>query len=394
MKFEKMSSVLVAGILLAAMAAGCGGGDKKAADKGGEVIIGANYEMTGATAAYGTAALAGGQLAVDEINKAGGIHSKKIKIVIVDNKSEPAESGNAATKLISENKGRIIGCVGPATTGCTMAAEPVLSANKVTVVAPTATADAVTVTPDGKTRQFVFRACFIDPFQGAIMAKFAGTKLKVKTAAMYVDSSSDYSKGLAKAFKQNFEAAGGKITGEEFYLAKDMDFKAGLTKLKAQNPEAIYVPGYYQEVGLISKQARELGLTCPLMGGDGWDSPQLISIAGAKNLNNTYYSSAYSSDDKDPSTQAFIKKFKEKYQKDPDFFSMMGYNSVLLLSNAFEQAGGTVDGVKIAEAMAKTKNLAVAGGKLSFDQKHNPIVPALIIELKEGKPTLVDKISL
>ena len=358
-----------AAVLLAAMTAGCGGGGgaKKPADNkaaAAEALIGANYELTGNVASYGQAALAGGKMAVDEINKAGGINGKKLRIVEADNKSEPSESGNAATKLISQNK--LIGIVGPATSGCTMAAEPIVTASKLPVVAPTATAESITVGKDGKTRQFVFRACFIDPFQGKVMAAFANQKLKVKTVAIYRDNSSDYSKGLAEAFKKNFEAAGGKIVAEEAYLAKDMDFKAGLTKLKATNPEAIYVPGYYEEVGKIVKQAREIGLEVPMMGGDGWDSP--------------------------PSTQKFIKAFKEKYQKDPDFFSMMGYNTVVILADAYKRAGSE-DGTKIAEAMAKTKDLPVAGGKLSFDEKHNPIVPALIIEVKDGKPTFVDKIS-
>ena len=394
MKFmKKMSSVLAAAVLLAAMTAGCGGGggEKKAADnKGGEALIGANYELTGNVASYGQAALAGGKMAVDEINKAGGINGKKLRIVEADNKSEPSESGNAATKLISQNK--LIGIVGPATSGCTMAAEPIVTASKLSVVAPTATAESITVGKDGKTRQFVFRACFIDPFQGKVMAAFADKNLKVKKVAIYRDNSSDYSKGLAEAFKKNFEAAGGKIVAEEAYLAKDMDFKAGLTKLKAQTPDAIYVPGYYEEVGKIVKQAREIGLEVPMMGGDGWDSPKLIEIAGAKALNKTYYSSAYSADDTDPSTQKFIKAFKEKYKKDPDFFSMMGYNTVVILADAYKRANSE-DGTKIAEAMAKTKDLPVAGGKLSYDDKHNPIVPALIIEVKDGKPTFVDKIS-
>ena len=397
MKFmKKMSGVLVAAVLLAAMTAGCGGGGggaKKPADNkaaAAEALIGANYELTGNVASYGQAALAGGKMAVDEINKAGGINGKKLRIVEADNKSEPSESGNAATKLISQNK--LIGIVGPATSGCTMAAEPIVTASKLPVVAPTATAESITVGKDGKTRQFVFRACFIDPFQGKVMAAFANQKLKVKTVAIYRDNSSDYSKGLAEAFKKNFEAAGGKIVAEEAYLAKDMDFKAGLTKLKATNPEAIYVPGYYEEVGKIVKQAREIGLEVPMMGGDGWDSPKLIEIAGKAALNKTYYSSAYSADDTDPSTQKFIKAFKEKYQKDPDFFSMMGYNTVVILADAYKRAGSE-DGTKIAEAMAKTKELPVAGGKLTYDDKHNPIVPALIIEVKDGKPTFVDKIA-
>ena len=388
--WEKASRAALAAMLIAGLTAGCGGGsgDKKAADAGKEIVVGVNAELTGNVANYGKSMLTGFELAVEEANKAGGIDGKQIKVVTADNKSEPSESGNAATKLVTQNK--LIGFVGPATSGCTMAAEPIVTANKLPSVAPTATADAITYDAKaGKVRQFIFRACFIDPFQGKVMAAFAGDKLKVKSVAIYRDNSSDYSKGLADAFKQNFK---GKIVAEEAYLAKDMDFKAGLTKIKAQNPEAIYIPGYYEEVGKIVKQAREIGLEVPMMGGDGWDSPKLIEIAGAKALNKTYYSSAYSADDTDPSTQKFIKAFKEKYKKDPDFFSMMGYNTVVILADAYKRAGSE-DGTKIAEAMAKTKDLPVAGGKLTYDDKHNPIVPALIIEIKEGKPTFVDKIS-
>ena len=220
------------------------------------------------------------------------------------------------------------------------------------------------------------------------MAVFADKTLKVKNVAIFYDSSSDYSKGLAEVFQKTLEGKGGKIVAKEAFLAKDVDFKSALTKLKASNPEAIYVPGYYEEVSKIIKQAREIGITCPMLGSDGWESPKLSEIAGKDALKGCYYVSAFNAKDEDKSVQDFIKKFKEKYQKDPDIFAMQGYNAGLILADALKRAG-TTDGTKLA-----TKDLPVASGKLTFDANHNPVMPALIIGLETGTPTLVEKISL
>jgi len=390
---KKASAVALAAMIAAALCAGCGGGDKKAADngKGGkEIVVGVNAELTGNVANYGKSMLSGFELAVEELNKAGGIDGKQVKIVTADNKSEPSESGNAATKLVTQNK--VVAVVGPATSGCVAAEEPVLTANKIPLIAPCATAPGITLTKDGKTKQFVFRACFIDPYQGDIMAQFAAKDLKVKKVAILHDSSSDYSKGLAEVFTKVFTAAGGQVTADEAFLAKDVDFKASLTKIKATNPEAIYIPGYYEEVAKIIKQAREIGLTCPLMGSDGWDSPKLVEIAGKEATNKGYFTNAYTAEDKDPGVQKFVKAYQGKFNKVPDVFALEGYNTGLVLFNALKTAKST-DGVKIAEALAKTKDLQVANGKFSYDEKHNPITTALVIELKDGKMTLNKKIG-
>ena len=248
MKFvKKASGIALAAMLAAGLTAGCGGGggEKKAADAGKEIVVGVNAELTGNVANYGKSMLSGFELAVEEANKAGGVDGKQIKVVTADNKSEPSESGNAATKLVTQNK--VVAVIGPATSGCVAAEEPVLTANKIPLIAPCATAPGITLQKDGKTKPFVFRACFIDPYQGDIMAQFAAKDLKVKKAAILHDSSSDYSKGLAEVFTKVFTANGGQITTDEAFLAKDVDFKASLTKIKATNPEAIYVPGYYEE---------------------------------------------------------------------------------------------------------------------------------------------------
>lgn len=393
MKFwKKASSVALAAMIAAMLTAGCGGGggEKKAADTGKEIVVGVNAEQTGNVANYGKSMLSGFELAVEELNKAGGIDGKQVKVVTADNKSEPSESGNAATKLVTQNK--VVAVIGPATSGCVAAEEPVLTANKIPLIAPCATAPGITLTKDGKTKQFVFRACFIDPYQGDIMAQFAAKDLKVKKVAILHDSSSDYSKGLAEVFTKVFKDNGGTITTDEAFLAKDVDFKASLTKIKATNPEAIYIPGYYEEVAKIIKQAREIGLNVPLLGCDGWDSPKLVEIAGKEATNKCYFSNAYTAEDKDPGVQKFISAYKAKFNKVPDVFALEGYNAGLVLFNALKTANST-DGTKIAEALAKTKDLQVANGKFSYDEKHNPVTTALVIELKNGVQTLNKKIG-
>lgn len=388
--WKKASGAALAAMLVAGLVSGCGGGEKKAEQGGKEIVVGVNVEQTGNVANYGKSMLAGFELAVEEANKAGGIDGKTIRVVVADNKSEPSESGNAATKIVTKDK--VIAVVGPATSGCVAAEEPILTANKIPLIAPCATAPNITVDKDGKTKQFVFRACFIDPYQGEMMARFAAETLKVKKIAILHDSSSDYSKGLSQVFTEKFKASGGKVLADEAFLAKDIDFKAALTKIKATNPEAIYVPGYYEEVAKIIKQAREVGLTCPLLGSDGWDSPKLVEIAGKEATNGCYFINAYTAEDKDPGVQKFISSYKAKYNKIPDVFAMEGYNSGLVLFNAIK-TGKSTDGVKLAEALAKTKDLQVVNGKFSYDDKHNPITTALIIEMKDGVQTLKQKIG-
>ncbi len=389
-KWKKLATAAMAAMLCASLLTGCGGDKKQAAGNSDSIKVGAAFELTGNVANYGKAINEGVKLAMAEVNAAGGVNGKKITLVESDNKSEPAESGNAVTKLVTQDK--VVAILGPATSGCVNAATPITTANKIPHIAPAATAPSITV-ENGKVKDFVFRACFIDPFQGQVMAVFADKTLKVKNVAIFYDSSSDYSKGLAEVFQKTLEGKGGSIVAKEAFLGKDVDFKAALTKLKASNPEAIYIPGYYEEVSKIIKQAREMGITCPLLGSDGWESPKLVEIAGKDSLQGCYYVSAFNAQDKDPSVQDFIKKFKEKYQKDPDIFAMQGYNAGLVLVDAMKRAGST-DGTKLAKAIAETKDLPVASGKLTFDANHNPVMPALIIGLESGTPTLVEKISL
>lgn len=305
---EKVVGAVCMTTLVAAAVAGCGKSGGKSG--GGDTIkVGALFELTGNVANYGTSTLNGFKMAVDEVNAKGGVNGKKIEVVQADNKSEPSESGNAATKLVTQDK--VVAVVGPATSGSVAAAEPILTANKTPLIAPCATAPAITLGKDGKAKPYVFRACFIDPYQGKIMAEFAAKDLKLKKIAILNDSSSDYSKGLAEVFEKTFTENGGQIVAKEAFLSKDVDFKAALTKLKAANPDALYIPGYYEEVSKIIKQAREVGITTPLLGSDGWDSPKLVEIAGKESTDKTYFTSAYTAQDKDPGVQKFINSYKE-----------------------------------------------------------------------------------
>ena len=388
-KWKKYATAALAAMVCASVLAGCGG--KKEEAKANEIKIGASFELTGNVAMYGKNILSGVKMSMDEANAKGGVLGKKIVIVESDNKSEPSESGNSVTKLVTQDK--VIAVIGPATSGCVAAGAPITEANKIPHIAPSGTAPGLTVDNNGKVKPFMFRACFIDPFQGQVMAAFANNTLKAKNIAILKDSSSDYSKGLAAAFTATVVKNGGKIVAEEAFLSKDLDFKASLTKIKATNPEALYVPGYYEEVSKIIKQARELGLNVPVLGCDGWESPKLAEIAGKEALKDCYYVSAFSKDDPDPSVQNFIKAYKEKYQKDPDIFAMQGYNAGLVVVDSIKRAN-TTDGTAIAKAMAETKDLPVASGKLTYDQYHNPIMSALIISLDGGVPSLKEKIAL
>ena len=391
-KWKKFTSACLVAALSTALLAGCGGEKKdSAAANADKYVIGASFELTGNVANYGKSTLSGLKLAVDQVNKAGGVNGKQLVVVESDNKSEPAESGNSVTKLITQDK--VVAVVGPATSGCVFAATPVVTSNKVPLIAPCATAPAITV-DNGQVKEFIFRACFIDPFQGRVMAEFADKTLGVKNVAILHDASSDYSKGLAEVFEKTLNEKGGKVVAKAAFLSKDIDFKAALTKIKAANPEAIYIPGYYEEVAKIIKQTREIGLNVPLIGCDGWDSPKLVEIAGPEALNNTYFSSAFSVQDQTESVQKFIADYKAMYQKDPDIFCMQGYNAGLVLADALKRAGDGADGTKLAAAIAATKDLPVASGKLTYDKDHNPIISAIIIEMKDGVQSFKEKISL
>lgn len=376
-------------LLSAGLMAGCGGA--KSGGKGGdEIVIGANLELSGGVASYGQSILEGVNLALDEINKEG-IDGKKIKLIKVDNKSDAAEATSVATKLIDKDK--VSAIIGATTSTNTLAQVQIAQGKKIPLITPTGTSPTITF-DKGKLNDFVFRTCFIDPFQGTVAANFASNELKVKTASILIDSSSDYAKGLAAAFKEAFEKNGGTIVGnDEAYVQKDTDFRSTLTRIKSKNPEFVFVPGYYEEVGLILKQAREIGLNVPFMGGDGWDSPKLIEIGGKEATNNTYITNHYSSGDSDAKIQDFVKAFKAKYKdKTPDAFNALGYDTLYLLADAIKRAGSS-EPEKIQKALAETKELDLISGKMTLDENHNPIKSATILKFVDGEQKFEAKIN-
>ncbi len=379
----RMASLLLGISMLGTIFAGCG--DEANSD---EIKVGANFEMTGNVANYGSATLDGLKLAIKEVNDAGGINGKKINLVTADTKSDPTEAANAATKLISDDKVKIL--VGPAVSAAVMAESQIATENKIPVIAPDATSPTITVDENGEVKPYIFRSCFIDPLQGDVMATFAAKTLNAKTAVIYTDSSSDYSKSLGQVFKEKFEAAGGQVVMEESFVAKDQDFKATLTKIKTANADVIFIPAYYEEVGKIVKQARELGITSPLLGTDGWDDTKVVDIAGADALNNTFFSSHYSEQDEE--VKGFIDAFNKEYGHAPNVFAALGYDAGKMLIDAIKRAGSD-DPEKIRQALEETKDLQVGTGKITMDKNHNPIKSAVVLETKDGVKVLKEKIT-
>ncbi|WP_342602418.1 ABC transporter substrate-binding protein [Peribacillus sp. FSL E2-0159] len=391
MKKKKLASAFLSLTLAAGVLAGCSGSgsSEKSSGDGDTIKIGVNLELSGGVASYGQSIAEGLELATAEINKEG-IDGKKIKLIKVDNKSEASEATSGAIKLTSQDQ--VAAIVGAATSTNSIAQVQIAQDNKVPVISPSGTSPEITFSKD-KLNDYIFRTSFIDPFQGTVAANFATKEIKAKSAAIYIDSASDYSKGLAAAFKEQFEKNGGKIVAEEAYIAKDTDFRSTLTRLKSAKPDFIFLPGYYEEAGLIVKQARETGLDVPFMGGDGWDSPKLVEIAGAKALNNTFITNHYSSGDPDEKIQNFVSAFKAKYKdKSPDAFNALGYDTGYFLADAIKRAG-SADSEKIKEALEKTADLELVTGTFTLDEKHNPIKSATILEFKEGKQVFNTKIN-
>jgi len=374
---KRLLSVIVLAALVMTTLAGCG----SAAQNANEIKIGINYELTGKVATYGQSSVQGIELAIEQINAAGGIDGKMIKAVKYDDKSDPAEATTLESKLMTQDK--VVAVLGPATSGNFKATIPVALKNKIPVASGSATTDDVTVDKNG-VKEYAFRICFNDSYQGTGMANFALKNLAKKKAVVIMDSSSDYGKGLAENFTKTFTAGGGTIVAQEAYVAGDTDFNAIITKIKGMDFDVIFIPGYYNEAGLIIKQARAQGITVPVLGADGFDSPTLLELAGASALNDVYYSNHYSSLDQDPKVQQFIKDFKAKYNKEPDAFNALGYDLANFVADGIKRAGKT-DGESIKNALASTKDFAGVTGSFSVDENHNPVKAIVVIGLKDGK---------
>ncbi len=381
---KRSLAAVAAATLSLALLAGCGSGSSGSSDSDA-IKLGVNYELSGPVATYGDASVQGIELAVEEINAAGGIDGKPIEIIKYDTKSEPAEATTLATKLMTQDD--VITVIGPATSGSFKATIPVANQNHVPVVSGSATAEDVTVS-NGQVQEYAFRTCFSDSFQGTAMANFAVKDLGAKTAVIIKDTSSDYAKGLTENFASTFKADGGTIVGEEGYVAGDTDFNAILTSIRSKDFDVIYLPGYYNEVGLIIKQARALGITAPILGGDGYESPTLLQLAGASALNDVYYTNHYSPlDTENVKVTEFIENFKKKYNSEPSAFSALGYDTAYFVADAISRSGAELTGDAVKDAMASTTDFQGVTGNFGIDANHDPEKAALVIGLTDGVPT-------
>ena len=348
-----------------------------------EIVIGEFGSLTGTTATFGISTRNGVDLAIDEVNRAGGLLGKKIRVIVEDDQGKPEEAQTVVTKLI--NKDRVVAVLGEVASSRSLAAAPVCQSNRIPMITPSSTNPKVTQIGD-----FIFRVCFIDPFQGFVMAKFAAESLKIKNVAILRDIKNDYSVGLADVFVENFTKMGGKIVSDQSYSEGDTYFSAQLTSIQAAKPEAIFVPGYYTEAGLVARQARKLGLKIPLMGGDGWDSPKLWEIGGEA-LNDCYYSNHYSVDDPSPAIQKFVADYKKQYNQVPDALAALGYDAARILFNAIRTAG-TTDAVPVRDVIAKTSGFEGVTGSITIDSNRNAVKPAVVLRVKNGKLEYVETV--
>ena len=344
-----------------------------------EILLGHVASMTGSEATFGDSTDKAIRLAIDEQNKKGGIKGKQLALKTLDDGGKPEEAQVAATRLIVNDKVTIL--FGEVASSRSLAMAPVADDKKVPMISPSSTNPKVTLDNAGKTRPFVFRVCFIDPFQGTVMAKFAKEK-GLKKVAILRDVGNAYSVGLADFFADGFKKRGGQIVADLSFKAGDQDFKAQLTKIKQASPEAIYVPAYYTDVGLIARQVRELGMKQPLMGGDGWDSEKLYEIAGGA-LDGSYFSNHYTQESPDPKVKDFIAKYQAAYGAVPDALAAMGYDAALVAFDAMNRAKD-LSGAAIADAIAATKEFKAVTGTISLDPQHNAVKPAVVIGIKDN----------
>jgi branched-chain amino acid transport system substrate-binding protein len=378
--------IILALLAVAPVVGSCKGGGSSS----NEIVVGEYGSLTGTTATFGQSTHNGIVLALEELNGAGGLLGKKVRVITEDDQSKPEEAKTAATKLV--NQDNVVALLGEVASSRSLAAAPVAQQAKVPMISPSSTNAKVTmIGKDDPGGSYIFRVCFIDEFQGLVMAKFAANSLKLKKVAILTDVKNDYSVGLSKVFAEEFAKLGGTIVGTQSYSEGDSDFRAQLTQLKSLAPEAIYVPGYYTEVGTIARQAKELGLKVPLMGGDGWDSPKLTEIGGDA-INGSYFSNHYSADDPNPVIQKFVGDYKKKFGVVPDGLAALGYDAAKVLFDAMSRAGST-DGAKVRDALAATKDFPGVTGSITIDKDRNAVKPAVVLKVDGGKLVYVETIK-
>jgi len=356
------------------------GGEKPQAEEAATIKIGHYASLTGKEATFGTEVDAGVKMAVEEINKSGGLLGKQIELITEDTQSNPQGAGNAVEKLIGNDK--VVAVIGEVASGRSLIGGPICQRSKVPMVSPASTNEKVTQTGD-----YIFRICYIDPFQGSVLAKFAMDNLKKKTAALLKDNANAYSVGLTENFKKKFTEMGGQIVEEQSYQGGESDFKAQLTSIKAKNPDVIFVPGYYTETSLIAVQARQLGIKAPLLGGDGWDSPVLTQGAAKDALEGCFFTNHYSEQDTSARVQDFIKKFSALHNGGtPGAMSALGYDAMMIIAKAIKD-GGKADSETIKNGITTLKDYQGITGNITIDANRNATKSAVVLEIKGGKFT-------
>jgi len=372
------TAVLPTVIVVLALAFSCSRpAEDNAAPNRTTIEIGYFGDLTGPTFNFGQSAINGVLMAASEINQAGGINGRKIDIVIEDDKGSPEEAARLTAKLVDQDK--VVAIIAGGTSGNSRAAAPKAQASHIPLISPSSTDPAVT-----QTGNYIFRACFVDTFQGEVMASFAVNTLKAQKAAILTDFNSTYSKGLTDYFKLSFGRLGGIIVSEQTYTQGDADFKGQLSTIRSAEPDVIYIPGYYGDVALIAKQARMIGLTQALLGGDGWDAPELWQIGGDA-LNGAYISTHYSADNPSPEIQQFVELYKQRYGNLlPDAHAALAYDAARILFAAIARTGSS-DGDKLREALSQTKNFNGVTGVISMDANRNAVKPAVVLKLEDLK---------
>lgn len=383
----KTRAILLALLLLFSLTA-CTKSDQAAskttANQANEILFGEVSSLTGQEATFGISTTRAIKLAVNEINAKGGVKGKKIRVITYDDQGKPTEAAAAATKLAVQDKVHII--LGEVASSRSLAMAPIAQQNQIPMISPSSTNPKVT---EGK--DYVFRVCFIDPFQGTVMAKFARDTLKISKVAVLRDVRNDYSVGLANYFVEAFTANGGTILTDQSYSAGDIDFKSQLTTIKAQNPEAIYVPGYYTDVALIARQAKELGINVPMMGGDGWDSSKLFEIGGNA-LDGSYFSNHYAHQDPSPRIQNFVAAYKAAYNEVPDALAALAYDAAYIAAAAVERAAD-LSGPALRDAIAQTRDFAGVTGNITLNSNRDAVKPAVVLKIENMSHSYVTTVT-
>jgi branched-chain amino acid transport system substrate-binding protein len=378
----KITSVLLAAALLATACRP--GREAQTAESAGDIPVGVYGAMTGGEAAFGTSTVQGVRIAAEEINAAGGVLGRKIRLVVEDDQGRAEEAASAVTKLITADG--VVALIGENSSNQSLAAAPIAQANGIPMISPSSTNPAVT-----EKGEYIFRVCFTDPYQGKALAAFVRNNLKLDSAAILQDQKNDYSVGLAAVFQKEFEAAGGKIVAKQSYAGGDTEFRPQLTAIRTSKPQVLFVPGFYTDVGQIANQARDLGLTVPLVGGDGWDSPVVIQIGG-KAIEGSYFSDHYFVGDTRPVVQKFVNEYQKRHGKKPEATAALGYDALHIWANAAKRAN-SLDKKAIRDQIAATKDYVGVSGTISMGADRNPIKPVAMIKIENGQMNFAGWVS-